>query len=179
MENNAIYLLEQYVVGKDQNNYQILERIYDKDAEVEFEINTDSITFPTRITGNTSIAKTLSKDFNKKYEKVRTYYLSKTISEKNSIKQQPWLVVMKEYGKALTRIGTGYYNWKFIEKNNLFTIIHHKIYIHEMLEINDVESKQLAEIQAMLKYPWVEKKDVVKILKNYENLAEITEYLII
>ena len=48
-----------------------------------------------------------------------------------------------------------------------------------MLEIHDTQSKQLKEIQAKLEYPWVDKKVAVNILKGYENLTDITEYLIV
>jgi hypothetical protein len=177
METIATDLLEQYIIGKDQDKYKILETIYDKKAEVEFEINSDTINFPGKINGNALIAKTLSADFNLTYEKVRTYYLSKEISDAKNIKEQPWLVVMKEIGRDLTRIGTGYYNWKFTGHNSDLKIIKHKIYIHTMLEIHDPRSMQLEEIQTLLEYPWAERKAVVKILKGYENLKEITEYL--
>ena len=176
MEPNPTYLLEQYIIGKDQNQPQILETIYDNEAEVEFELNTDIITFPDKISGNTSIARALSADFNLKYEEVRTYYLSKNILAQNDIKQQPWLVVMKEVGNDLTRVGAGYYNWKFTHHNNDLKIIKHKIYIHAMIEIHDIESNQLEEIQEILDYPWVEKRAVVDIFKRYKNLTEITEY---
>ena len=178
MEFSPSYLLDRYIIGKDQDKYQILETIYDKKAEVEFEINSNAITFPSKIIGNTAIAKTLSADFNKKYEKVKTYYLSKTISGKNNIQEQPWLAVMKEIGTDLTRIGTGYYNWKFIDRYSDLKIFKHKIYIHAMLDIHDTRSQQLKEIQVKLEYPWVEKEVVVNILKGYGNLTDITEYLI-
>lgn len=177
MEPKTIHLLDQYIIGKDQDKYQILETIYDSEAELDFEINSNAITFPSKVVGNIAIAKTLSADFNKKYEKVKTYYLSLNISKKDSIQKQPWLVVMKEKGADLTRIGTGYYNWKFIGSNNNLKIINHKIYIHSMLEIHDAKSEQLKEIQKNLEYPWTQKSVVVNILNRYENLTDITDYL--
>jgi len=178
MEHNPKYLLEQYIVGKDQDKYQILETIYQENAEVEFEIDSNNISFPSKIIGSRDIAKTLSADFNKKYEKVRTYYLSYSFSSKLKIQQQPWLVVMKDIGNEITRIGTGYYNWEFGEYINKLKIIKHKIYIHTMLEIHDSKSEQLQNIQENLKYPWNESQVVVNFLKTYENFEDITKYLI-
>ncbi|MBT8362803.1 MAG: hypothetical protein KJO32_17780, partial [Deltaproteobacteria bacterium] len=102
MEHDSAHLLEQYIIGKDQNKYQILETIYEESAEVECEINSTRITFPSNIVGNRDIAKILSADFNKKYEKIKTYYLSKNIFDNFNILEQPWLVVMKEIGNELT-----------------------------------------------------------------------------
>jgi len=39
MKQNPKQLLEQYIIGKDQDNYQILETMYEESAEIEFEIN--------------------------------------------------------------------------------------------------------------------------------------------
>lgn len=178
MESNQTYLLDRYIIGKDQDRHPILEAIYDTAAEVEFEINSDAISFPSKINGNKAIAKILSADFNRQYEKVKTYYLSKAFSDKNKIREQPWLVVMKEIGRDLTRIGTGHYTWIFTDRGGDLKIIKHRIYIHAMLEIHDIQSRQLEEIQAKLDYPWVERKGVVNILKGYENLSDIMEYLI-
>jgi len=177
MKYNPLRLLEQYVAGKDQDQYQILETIYEERAEVQFEINANTIAFPGKIIGNKAIAKELSADFNKKYEDIKTYYLSTAITDTSSILKQPWLVVMKEIGYELTRVGSGFYNWEFIECNNQLKIIKHKIYIHTMLEVPDPQSKQLMQIQGALDYPWAEKTVVSGVIESYDNLSEIAEYL--
>lgn len=177
MKQNPAHLLEQYIIGKDQNKYKILEAIYEKNAAVEFEINSTNITFPSKIVGHKDIAKTLSADFNKKYEKVRTYYLSRIKTEKLTALEQPWLVVMKEIGNETTRVGSGYYNWSFIEKNNELKILRHKIYIHSMLEIHDSQSGLLLKLQEQLEYPWVDKKVAMSVIKNYKELTITTKYL--
>lgn len=178
MKRNPAYILEQYIIGKDQNTSKILETIYEETAEVEFAINPTNISFPSKIVGNSEIARILSADFNKKFERVKTYYLSDTIYDKLDILEQPWLVVMKEIGKDLTRIGTGHYNWHLREHPHELKIFKHKIYIHLMLEIHDPSSKQLQKIQERLEYPWVKRHVVANVLKDYENLTEITRYVL-
>ncbi len=84
---------------------------------------------------------------------------------------------MKEVGKDLTRIGTGHYHWEFAIRDGALKIIKHKVYIHTMLEIHDTQSKQLKAIQEKLEYPWVEKNVVRSLLKRYEDLTDITDYL--
>ena len=178
MEHDPAYLLEQYIIGKDQDKYQILETIYEESAEVEFEINSTNITFPSNIVGNRDIAKILSADFNRKYEKIKTYYLSKNTLANFNILEQPWLVVMKKIGNELTCVGSGYYNWKFRKINNQIKIIKHKIYIHTIIEFHDPQSRQLKEIQETLEYPWVESHAAINVLKGFRNLTDITKYLI-
>ena len=177
MNQNPGHLLEQYIIGKDQDKHKILETIYEESAEVEFENNSTNITFPNKIIGHKNIAKTLSADFNKTYENVKTYYLARINAEELTALEQPWLVVMKEIGSEVTRVGSGYYSWDFIKTNNELKIFKHKIYIHSMLEIHDPQSELLLKIQEQLEYPWVDKKTAICTIKNYENLTEITKYL--
>ena len=68
-------VIENYIKGKDLNRPEILETIYSEKSKVIFSIQPSTIAFPSEISGNIEIAKVLSKDFNKRYEKVRTYYL--------------------------------------------------------------------------------------------------------
>lgn len=179
MNDEQRHLLEQYIVGKDQDKFQVLEKIYLEKAEVEFKINSPNITFPGKIAGNRAIAKTLSADFNKRYEKVKTYYLSKKVKDNFNISEQPWLVVMKEIGNELSCVGSGCYDWVFIKHDNELKILKQKIYIHVMLEIQDPRSEQLQDIQEKLEYPWAERHVAAGVLKGFENLTDITKYLTI
>lgn len=146
MKHSPIYLLEQYIIGKDQDKYEILETIYAENAEVEFEIHSKNITFPSRIVGRKNIAKVLSADFNKSYERVKTYYFIQNSFNEDNISEQKWLVVMKGVGREITRVGCGYYNWEFSEYHEVLKIVKQKIYIHTMLEIEDTASNQLHDI---------------------------------
>ena len=177
MASTAKQILEQYVLGKDKNQYQVLETIFDDSAEVEFEIRSENISFPQKIEGNKDIARILSKDFNKKYESVRTYYLEDVELNSRNIDNQPWLVVMKEIGVDVTRIGTGYYNWEFLKTENDFKVSKLKIYIYEMLELVDSKSLILDEIQSKIKYPWPAILSVEKALNRYLKLKSVSEYI--
>ncbi len=74
MQTTANELLEAYIKGKDEDQYLILEQIYSENAELEFVINSSEISFPNTVFGNLEIARVLSKDFNKSYSRVKTYY---------------------------------------------------------------------------------------------------------
>lgn len=177
MQRNTFEVLESYIKGKDQDEYLILEEIYADDAVVEFEISSDSISFPEIINGNKEIARVLSKDFNKNYNHVKTYYLSKPPSGKVNIYLQNWLVVMRDVLTEKTRVGTGHYDWEFTTKNGELKIQRHKIYIHEMVYVEDVQMIELTRIQGKLFYPWVERQEICAAFKNNVNLEQIIQYL--
>ena len=149
---NAEYLLEKYVEGKDQDKFKILEGIYTPDAKVNFEIEPDTISFPTEILGNKNIAQVLSADFNRKYDHVQTYYLSRSFPQIKEliISNQGWLVIMRE--TEATASGTGLYDWIFEKQaDGNLKIAGHKISIgvmlclpgHPLSFLNDLQSKLL------------------------------------
>lgn len=178
MELSSLNILEKYVEGKDEDAYQILEDIYADNAIVQFEIQSDRISFPDEISGNIEIAKVLSADFNKKYANVKTYYLSIPEAHQRVINGQKWLVIMRDIELDKTRIGTGYYDWELTYAGNKLHVQKHKIYIHEMLALTDSGSKLLKDIQGKLEYPFAEKQSTSNILRSYPGLEDIVEYTI-
>jgi hypothetical protein len=92
MNQTSLDILECYIKGKDYDEYKILESIYDENAEVLFEISSRQISFPDKIQGNIEIAEVLSKNFNKHYKNVKTYYLSQPSRNQHDIENQKWLV---------------------------------------------------------------------------------------
>lgn len=173
----SINILEKYVEGKDKDKYQILEEIYADNAIVQFEIHSDQISFPDKISGNIEIAKVLSVDFNKKYTSVKTYYLSKPMPHQSVINGQKWLVIMKDIELGKTRVGAGYYDWELTHPGSNVKVQKHKIYIHEMLELTDAGSNLLKELQSKLEYPFVEKESASNILSSFSELEDIVNYI--
>jgi len=173
-------VLEKYVAGKDQNRFEILEEIYKSDARVTFEINSNSISFPLEIHGNREIAQVLSAEFNKKYDNVKTYYLSKKFPRIDNliISKQRWLVLMREKASNSIRVGTGFYDWKFEIKSNInLKIKHHHICIGVMLNLPDLPLSFLSDLRMHLSYPWVEEDIVIEVIKKYKELNEVKNYL--
>lgn len=182
---NCIDILESYIKGKDQDQYKILESIYSENAELTFQIASDNISFPASVSGNLEIARVLSKDFNKQYRNVKTYYLTRPHKDQFEIHQQKWLVVMQDgFNKdendeiqSSTRVGCGYYDWDLINLENDLKIIKHKIHIHSMLQFQDDQEDELKRIQSALPYPWVDLPKVIETLKVNSQFADIVEYL--
>ena len=173
-------VLENYIKGKDLNRPEILEKIYSEKSKVIFSIQPSTISFPSEISGNIEIAKVLSKDFNKRYEKVRTYYL-KDDSEETAplcILKQRWLVVMIERETQEIKIGTGYYDWYFeVPASGDCRIEKHKITIGVMLSLSQDNLTVFEDLHNSIPYPWVDKQSAVKTLENHDSLREVIEYL--
>ncbi len=180
MITSAKALLEKYVEGKDLDKHEILEEIYLSSARVLFRIESGNISFPSEIIGNREIAKTLSADFNKKYDNIKTYYISCDFSKMDNlmISDQPWLVVMREIENDTIRIGTGYYDWEFSRHtSDGLKISKHIIKIGVMLSLPGVWLSLLKELQGRLSYPWVDRIQVMEILAGSPQLFEVSNYL--
>lgn len=177
MNQTVMQILEFYIKGKDDDQYQMLEDIYAETAELKFKIDSEEIAFPTNINGNQEIARVLSKDFNQKYSMVKTYYLDKPTDNQLNVQQQNWLVVMQEKSNGLTRVGTGYYDWGFVKTDDGLQIETHKIYIHSMVQLQDTEAEELNRIQSVLNYPWTNPEKVIETITSNSQLKTIVNYL--
>ncbi|WP_153305815.1 hypothetical protein [Desulfogranum mediterraneum] len=173
-------ILEQYIHGKDDDRYPLLEEIYDQEALLSFSVRTAGITFPERIEGNREIARVLSADFNTKYKEVRTYYLAPVSACRISlaVTAQPWLVLMRERTGGLLKVGCGLYDWHFCQApDSSQQIRSHRITIAEMIDLPDQSDQLLAHLQQQLPYPWTDRQTVVSLLARYEELSDLVRYL--
>ena len=180
MRSDVTTILEKYIEGKDQDNFKILEDIYTEDAKVIFQIRTPAITFPSEIVGRINIAQVLSKDFNRKYDCIKTYYLGLKDKERNAlnVSEQEWLVAMRETASCCTRIGCGLYNWTFERtRENKIKIKEHEIIIAEMLDLPDRPLPYLTSFQSLLPYPWTNRETVLKVASRYNEMQKITDFL--
>ena len=172
--------LEDYIKGKDLNKPEILEKIYSEKSKVIFDIKPSTISFPSEISGNIEIAKVLSKDFNKRYEKVRTYYLENDSEEITSrcILKQRWLVVMIERETREVKIGTGFYDWYFeFPPSGNCEIEKHKITIGVMQSLSGENLSVLEDLYNSIPYPWVDRQCLVNTLEKHDILREVIDYL--
>lgn len=159
-------LLESYVEGKDRNRPGVIEGIYAPDAVVTFDIRTPRITFPPEIRGSACIARILSADFNRRFSSPRTYYLKGPRGGRgdNSVRGQPWLVIMQEASTGLINVGWGTYDWFFepphVESDPPWQIRRHHISIWEMVSPEDPDIRDPKDLQHPLSYPWPAEEEV-------------------
>lgn len=181
MLNNAVdELLDKYIEGKDQNNFELLAEIYRPQAKVTFEVHRSAVYFPSEIRGNREIAQVFATDFSKHNEHVRTYYLSECSvnSADLTISGQQWFVLMREKSTQRLKVGVGYYDWGFeLEHVDELKIKTHHITIGLMISLSDLSLDYLSSIQSCLPYPWTSAQDVVDVLKEREELKEVVAYL--
>jgi hypothetical protein len=180
LKSDAEEILEKYVLGKDKDKFEILEEIYGVDAKVTFEINSEAISFPHEIAGNKEIAKVLSSDFNKNFDYVKTYCLSREfpLIPGGTILKQKWLVLMREKASHRVRVGSGFYDWHLTTKSDSQNRIkHHHIFIHEMLELADWSLNSLLDLQKRFSYPWLEQDRAINVLESYRELEAVTDFL--
>ena len=180
LQSEAEDILEKYILGKDKDRFDILETIYESGAKVTFEINSAAISFPSEIVGNKEIAKVLSSDFNKKFDHVKTYCLSREFPfvAEGTILKQKWLVLMREKASNRICVGCGFYGWHFTTKpNSPDQIKHHHISIHDMLNLSDWSLSSLLDLQMRFSYPWLEQDNAIEVLEGYRELKTITDYL--
>jgi hypothetical protein len=68
----------------------------------------------------------------------------------------PWLVVMREQGVGLLRMGQGFYRWAFErDGDGVLRVATMHIHIHRMDRIQDPGAELLAAVQHGLTYPWL------------------------
>lgn len=176
---SAAHLLEQYFLGKDNDNPNILSEIFAKNSKVIFDIETSIIDFPNAIEGNALIAETMFSSFHNDFQHVKSYYLVKngTLNVVNNvIKGLPWLVVMQERETGYSRVGIGHYNIVFTaEENSVWLINEFSIKIAEMQSVAD--SELYNALQLKLNYPWCCRSLLDQILYPNNDLVPVYKVL--
>ena len=153
-------LLECYIRAKDQNQPALIFDCFATDAELTFEIATDAIDFPRRVTGAAAIAKTLVADFGERFDRCRTYYVcTAPEADADGVCTMPWLVAMRQKDNEALRLGKGTYRWRIARMadraGGADRIVGLHIAIERMDVIDDPGSARLGALQGALSYPWL------------------------
>jgi hypothetical protein len=76
------------------------------------------------------------------------------------------------------RVGTGLYDWIFEKQvDGNLKIAQHNISIGVMLCLPGLPLSFLDELQSNLLYPWIDKKEVIEVLCEYNELQEVFNYI--
>ena len=149
-------LLEKYLEAKDLNRPLLILDCYTPDAVLTYSIATDTISFPDKVLGADAIAQTLVRDFRKKFDCCKTYYVCDSIVNGDPrIEFMPWLVIMRQMSNAALRVGKGYYRWQFESAVSELRVCAMHIYIERMDIIDDDGGKIRHVLQSALPYPWL------------------------
>jgi len=88
--------IQAYILAKDGNRPFLLNDAFAKDAQLQMKVKTDSINFPSSVTGLSAIANTLVSEFNQTYENIYTFCISAQPDGEGDTLHCLWLVVMTE-----------------------------------------------------------------------------------
>ena len=163
-------LLEAYLEAKDLDRPSLILECYAPNAVLTYSIATDTISFPSKVLGADAIAQTLVRDFRKKFDRCKTYYVSDSIVDRSlRIDFMPWLVIMREVSNSALRVGKGYYRWQFESDATRMRVCAMHIHIERMDNIEDPDGKTLHALQSELPYPWL---PPATLLETFERLMK-------
>ena len=148
---NFSHLIEIYIGAKDGNRPHILIDAFEASAELEMELKTEKISFPSAIRGVDGIARVLVSEFAQKYENVYTYCLGEPPQAGVAFSCY-WLVCMTEKGSGAARVGYGRYQWD--RRDEQSKICKLRITIEEMHDLPAEWSPQILGWAHALPYPW-------------------------
>lgn len=163
-------LLEAYLEAKDLDRPSLILECYTPNAILTYSIATDTISFPAKVMGADAIAQTLVRDFRRKFDRCKTYYVCDSIVDRgHRIDFMPWLVIMREASNSALRVGKGYYRWQFESDETRMRVSAMHIHIERMDIIEDRDGKTLHALQAELAYPWL---PPAALLERFEHLMK-------
>ena len=137
---------------------------------VTYSIATHTISFPSKVLGADAIAQTLVRDFRKKFDRCKTYYVCDSIVDRSQrIDFMPWLVIMREVSNSALRVGKGYYRWQFESDETRMRVCAMHIHIETMDIVGDRDGKTLHALQSELPYPWL---PPATLLETFERLMK-------
>jgi hypothetical protein len=145
-----------YLKAKDENKPNLMNGIFDSNAKLIMNVQSQNIDFPAEVDGIDEITKVLVQDFALQYEDVYSFCFSNTASyDKNQVKVA-WLVCMRDKQNKQLKFGKGYYVWQF--NNDSFMVEKLTIDIEQMhilpkeygdeifLWLNDFDGKWVNEV---------------------------------
>jgi hypothetical protein len=149
-------LLRDYFRAKDENRPWYMARAFAPDARLRMVLKTQSIDFPSEVTGEPAIADTLVRRFGQTYDNVHTFYLDRppagaVLADFSC----DWLVAMTEKSTGNVRVGWGRYDWRFQAQPHLVKQLTITIEAMETLA-PDTMATVFAWITG-LPYPWLDR----------------------
>lgn len=171
-------LLEAYLEAKDLNRPSVILERYTPNAVLTYTIATDTTSFPDKVLGAEAIAQVLVRDFRKKFDRCKTYYVCDSIVDRDQrIDFLPWLVIMREASNSALRVGKGYYKWQFESGETRMRVCAMHIHIERMDNIEDRDGKTLRALQSELPYPWLPPATLLEIFERLIKQAPTFAFL--
>ncbi|MCJ8336847.1 MAG: hypothetical protein MJK10_00090 [Pseudomonadales bacterium] len=162
-------IISRYIQAKDQNRPHLLSKVFSTNAQLQMQVNSENIAFPSQTHGLQDITQVLVKSFGQSYENIYTFCIEESVTVQNGLVKCQWLVGMSERETGSLRIGVGDYHWQFSKRaDGLVDSL--MIKIEQMLVLNAEHQDALLYPLENLPYPWCSRQ---KLLEQLPNLAAL------
>lgn len=168
--------ISKYILAKDRNHPQLMKGAFAEDCELEMTVNTDAISFPSSAKGLEEVTRVLVTNFADQYANVRTFCLSRPISDYLPHFHCNWLVGMSAKDGGAIRVGCGQYNWHFSPGDDK-RVRKLAIDIEVMCVLPAETSEPIMHWLAALPYPWCSIAQAYESIPNIEALRPIKGFL--
>jgi hypothetical protein len=166
--------IETYLYAKDSNRPHLMSHAFAADAELEMEVKTDEISFPSTVQGLAGISATLVSQFAERYENVYTFCVGTPPHDATAFRCS-WLVCMTEKRSGLARVGFGIYDWVGEEVSGMVSKL--KITIEEMKTLPAARGDSILDWARTLPYPWCPSDFLLRDAPKIPAVQEITARL--
>ena len=169
-------LISRYIQAKDQNRPHLLTKVFSEKAQLQMQVNSENIAFPTQTHGLQNITQVLVKNFGQSYENIYTFCIEESVTVENGLLKCQWLVGMSERETGSLRIGFGEYHWQFSAADDAL-VDSLMIKIELMLVINSQHQDALMYPLENLAYPWCNRQNLIDALADLEELLPLKAML--
>lgn len=166
--------IETYILAKDGNRPHLMLRAFAADAELEIDVKTDEISFPTTVEGLLGISATLVSQFAQRYENIYTFCMG-TPPDNAAAFRCDWFVCMTEKLSGAVRLGFGDYQWLCRDDSGIISKL--KITIEEMRTLPSESGDSIFEWARMLPYPWCPQDMLLQSAPSIPVLQEVVRKL--
>lgn len=165
-----------YIRAKDENRPVFMRQAFAKDSELEMNLKTDAISFPSSVKGLEAITDVLIRRFAVDFENVFTFCLSRPSAADQRHFACHWLVGMSARADGAIRVGCGSYDWHFDpDKFGLADKL--KINIDVMNVLPKVAFDPIMDWLSGIPYPWCTPNEAIQNMPSIDGLGTIKSYL--
>ena len=165
-----------YIRAKDGNRPLLMRRVFAKDSELEMNVKTDAISFPSSVKGLEAISDVLVSRFAVDYENVFTFCLSKPSEADGKRFACHWLVGMSAKSDGAIRVGCGRYDWVF-DPAELGLVEKLRIDIDVMNVCSKEVFDPIMDWLSGVPYPWCTPDEAAKDIPAIDCLAAVISHL--
>lgn len=159
-----------YLKAKDENKPNLMESIFEEDAVLIMNVQSQNIDFPSRVQGCAQISKILVEDFAVQYEDVYSFCLEESLHITNDELSVDWFVCMRDKKTKDLKLGQGKYKWQFNSNKKVKLL---EIDINKMHILLKKQSSKVFEWINKIPTKWVLKESLVEQNKNNSVFEEI------